>query len=108
MMRVISLVTVLFLPGTFISVSLDQAIPTSGAELTKPQTLMSTDIVSFKDQQKGLTGGVSSSGAIKLYLVLTLPLTAVTLVGWYAAYLYFNKDRKDHLKSIFARSVSPV
>lgn len=69
---------------------------------------MSTDIVRFQNEQKNLTGGVSSSGAIKLYLVLTLPLTAVTLVGWYAAYLYFNKDRKDRLKSIFAGSVCPV
>lgn len=60
---------------------------------------MSTDIVKFPDGRKGLTNGVSSSGAIQLYLLLTLPLTALTLVGWYYAYLYVNKDRVKNLVS---------
>jgi hypothetical protein len=54
---------------------------------------MSTDIVRFPDGQVGISNGIVSKGAIALYLALTLPLLAFTLVAWYVFYLYVNRDR---------------
>lgn len=53
---------------------------------------MSTDIVKFPNGRKGLGNGVVSEGAIALYLLLTIPLMAFTLIAWYLFYLYVNRE----------------
>ncbi|KAH7123564.1 hypothetical protein B0J11DRAFT_435355 [Dendryphion nanum] len=72
-MRIITLVTLFFLPGTFIS------------------TIMSTDIVRF---EQGSDKNVSY-GALTLYLTITLPLMVVTFAGWYAVYWWANVKNKS-------------
>lgn len=67
-MRVITSVTLFFLPATFIA------------------TFMSTDILKFDQgtenfQLKGL----------KIYLALALPMTAVTFLAWYVIYIFAKK-----------------
>lgn len=83
MMRVIAVLTILFLPGTFISVS-QQALWTASAN--KSQTLMSTDIVKHDPDTRNLIIGRFSPGALWLYIALTLPLTTVTMLAYVAVY----------------------
>merc|ERR1711939_1159859 len=66
-MRIITLVTLFFLPGTFIS------------------TLMSTDIVRFDHSKE-----MFSMAALKLFLAISLPMMFLTFVAWYAVYWYVN------------------
>ncbi|PVH83609.1 hypothetical protein DL98DRAFT_569681 [Cadophora sp. DSE1049] len=63
--RIITLVTLVYLPGTFIS------------------TLMSTDIVKFQSDTR-----MFQQGALQLYLALTIPFTVVTFLVWYGMYLW--------------------
>ncbi len=71
LMRIITVVTVFFLPATFVS------------------TLMSTDIVSFTPFDSSITSGDLSAGALKLFLCLSFSLMAATLVAgfglWWGA-----------------------
>lgn len=71
-MRIITLVTLFFLPGTFIS------------------TLMSTDIVRFPSNQMAF-----SSAATKTYVAITLPVMFLTFLS---AYIYYRcVKRTDNL-----------
>lgn len=56
---------------------------------------MSTDIVHFPDANAGPFESLFSLGALQLYLLISLPLVVVTLVGWYVFYLWEirQKDR---------------
>lgn len=79
-MKVITLVTLFFLPGTFIS------------------TLMSTDIF-----QSDYTGHVRSDpyarlNPIQIYLALSLPLTVVTLLFWAAFHFWEMRREKEKKK----------
>ena len=47
---------------------------------------MSTDIVRFPNTNAGPFEGFFSRGALKLYLLISLPLVVITLVGWYGFY----------------------
>ncbi|KAL9108231.1 MAG: hypothetical protein Q9227_006969 [Pyrenula ochraceoflavens] len=60
LMRIITVVTVFFLPPTFVS------------------TLMSTDIVKYDPKNASITAGGASLGAVKLFLTLTFSLMIVT------------------------------
>ncbi|KAF1810985.1 hypothetical protein P152DRAFT_483320 [Eremomyces bilateralis CBS 781.70] len=78
-MRIITIVTLFFLPGTFIS------------------TLMSTDIIRFPTSESGVERRSYSSPALCLYLELALPVTAVTLFGAWQYSRRLNKlsERKQ-------------
>ena len=78
-MKIITVVTLLFLPGTFISVSL--SILYLKSHLTK-QTLMSTPMVSFPTAKPGFSLKNIRIGALELFLALALPLLVGTFVGW--------------------------
>ncbi|KAL8793423.1 MAG: hypothetical protein Q9195_004009 [Heterodermia aff. obscurata] len=77
-MRIITFVTLCFLPGTFISVG---------------WTLMSTDIVHFPNTDAGPFESLFSRGALELYLLISLPLVVITLAGWYVFYLWEIRQR---------------
>jgi len=83
-MRIITLVTLFFLPGTFIS------------------TIMSTDIVKFEINSDGQSREIFQAGALQLFITICFPLMAVTFVAWYGVYWWVN--RKDERK----RSKSPM
>ncbi|KAK5720387.1 hypothetical protein LTR17_015024 [Elasticomyces elasticus] len=76
-MRIITLVTLFFLPGTFIS------------------TLMSTPIVSFAPGSSSTSDSNISTGALGFYVAVSLPLVILTFLSWYAVYWWENrKERK--------------
>lgn len=68
LMRIITVVTVFFLPATFVS------------------TLMSTDIVHFESQNSGMTSGKASLGAVKLFLCLSFSLMFATFGAGFGLY----------------------
>lgn len=82
-MRIITVVTLLFLPATFVS------------------TVFSTPMVNF--QQSGSDSGVQNSGgpsvgeadaALHTWLKISLPLTAATCIIAYAVYSRTKKHRQ--------------
>lgn len=70
-MKIITLVTLFFLPGTFIS------------------TIMSTDIIKFDNNAKEYQWG-----ALNLYMAVTVPFMVVTFGTWYALYLWAARKEK--------------
>jgi len=87
-MRIITVVTLVYLPATFVS------------------TFFSTDIVKYQNQNGGgssgsqdqSSGGASFSNiALIRWLQVTLPLTFLTLTIGYAGYKHANKSRKKSI-----------
>ncbi|KAK2794546.1 hypothetical protein FQN52_008127 [Onygenales sp. PD_12] len=70
-MRIVTVVTLVFLPGTFTS------------------TLMSTDIIRFENNRRAYSGQ-----ALSLYLSITFPLTILTLLCAFG-YSYLRRGRKS-------------
>jgi hypothetical protein len=95
-MRIITLVTLFFLPGTFISVSQRLRRGSCFSVLTADlQTLMSTDIVQYDHSKE-----IFSMAALKMFLAISLPMMFLTFVAWYAVYWYVNnRERVQKLKS---------
>lgn len=100
-MRVITLVTLFFLPGTFISVSdmflvykLVSSCPSSIKIHAKrtPQTVMRTDIVTWQTTQESRQ--VFQLGALKLYLAITIPMMAATFTAWWVVYWCMNRRQE--------------
>ncbi|CAG8948908.1 hypothetical protein HYFRA_00002034 [Hymenoscyphus fraxineus] len=75
-MRIITLVTLFFLPGTFIS------------------TIMSTDIIKFEDSEKKF-----ELGALQLYLYITVPLMAITFAAWWVVYIFIDRRQGSNFHS---------
>ncbi|KAF2864733.1 hypothetical protein BDV95DRAFT_290014 [Massariosphaeria phaeospora] len=78
-MRIVTIVTLLYLPATFVS------------------TFFGTDIIKYQDQRDG--GGIPGEGtfapvAMKRWLQVTLPLTALTLCAAWATYRYTDTSRQ--------------
>ena len=94
-MRIITLVTLFFLPGTFISVR--RRLSFQGI-LTTMQTLMSTDI--FVTTDTGQFGNTVQLGALRLYIAISLPLVVVTMLGWYGVYWWENRKEKLTMRGI--------
>lgn len=89
-MRIITLVTLFFLPGTFISVSwLRGGKPEVVESYPDLQTLMSTDIVRFDRSIK-----IFSPPALNLFLAISLPLMFFTFVAWYLVYWWVDNTKK--------------
>ncbi|MCJ1261432.1 hypothetical protein MMC22_001296 [Lobaria immixta] len=78
-MKVITLVTLFFLPGTFIS------------------SLMSTDVFQSHDAGPKEPSPHAHLNPLQLYLVLSLPLTVVTLLFW-AGFHFHEKQKERHHK----------
>ncbi|KFY93297.1 hypothetical protein V500_03784 [Pseudogymnoascus sp. VKM F-4518 (FW-2643)] len=70
-MKIITLVTLFFLPGTFIS------------------TIMSTDIIQFKNNVEDY-----SSGALKWFAMVTVPFIVATFVTWYGFYWWARRKER--------------
>ena len=54
---------------------------------------MSTDIVHFPKTDAGPFESLFSLGALELYLLISLPLVVITLVGWYVFYHWEIRQR---------------
>ncbi|EXJ92076.1 hypothetical protein A1O3_00626 [Capronia epimyces CBS 606.96] len=73
LMRIITVVTVFFLPATFVS------------------TLMSTDIVNFKTTDSNINSGSTSLGAVKLFLCLSFSLMVATFSSGFGLYWWASR-----------------
>ena len=82
-MRIITIVTLIYLPATFASVRGYERLQDD--QLTKLQTFFSTDVVKYQAQD---AGGSFSKEALYRWLQVTLPLSALTLGIGYAWYRY--------------------
>jgi len=76
-MRIITVVTLIFLPATFVS------------------TFFSTDVVKYQNQNNGggLAGSFSQTAMLR-WLEVALPLTVVTLIVGYICFRWADKHRK--------------
>jgi len=86
-MKIITLVTLFFLLGTFISVCLFSppliSVRARFNEIANLkylliQTIMSTDIIQFQNNAKEY-----QSGALYWYIMITIPFMVVTFATWY-------------------------
>ncbi|KAJ4379240.1 hypothetical protein N0V86_005285 [Didymella sp. IMI 355093] len=89
-MRIITIVTLIFLPATFVSVSPRLGLSMKTLLIWR-QTFFSTDIVKYQGQDEN---GTFSKTAMFRWLQVTLPLSALTLGVGYAWYLYQTKKSK--------------
>lgn len=84
-MRIITLVTLFFLPGTFVSVSNQKWLEFAVTD-DSLQTLMSTDIIKWQTPTPEGSEKVVSRGAIEIFVAITLPfmfLTFSAAIGFY-------------------------
>jgi len=121
-MRIVTVVTLIYLPATFVSVSLLYYLP-PWRPLSLVKTFFSTDVVKYQNQGGGSGNSTDTSGtstgpylgsfsqiALIRWIEVTVPLTVLTLViGWFffklsdkkrkrAGYLPFNNmDSKASL-----------
>lgn len=104
-MRIITLVTLFFLPGTFISVSNGQQYNGKFTLTVCPyQTIMSTDILKFQDNVK-----LFQQGALYMYLAITLPIMALTFGAWYSLHLWSSwKDEREAKREADPRRSSNI
>lgn len=87
LMRIVTLVTLLYLPATFVSVGLKALF--YGICSDSLQTFFSTDVVKYQDQDQNARGYETasfSSLALKRWLQVTIPLTFLTLFGAWLTY----------------------
>jgi Mg2+ and Co2+ transporter CorA len=85
-MKIITLVTLFFLPGTFISVS-QHSHETARNILIIKQTLMSTDIIRYKTTAPAAKDGMLFSWpALHLFLAITIPAMILTFIAWGGIY----------------------
>jgi hypothetical protein len=109
-MRIITLVTLFFLPGTFISVGSYLLLFAKESSfrpffcnpmLTDSQTIMSTDIVKFEGENGGPGPKVFQSDALKLYVYISIPLMVATFAAWGIIYkLESWKAEKKRIKAL--------
>lgn len=92
-MRIITLITLIFLPGTFVSVSCFSGLAYVSILLTRRQTIMSTDIVTWDTNSLNQQEETVFTGAVKFFLILTLPLIFATFAAW--AGFYWSEKRKE-------------
>ncbi|KAL9632727.1 MAG: hypothetical protein Q9164_005135 [Protoblastenia rupestris] len=83
-MKIITLVTLFFLPGTFISVGRIFSL-----------TLMSTDVFQTNNDSREGPDPYAGLTPLQLYLASSLPLTTVTLLFWAAFHLYERQKEKE-------------
>ena len=62
------------------------------------QTLMSTDI--FKATNTGKFGNTVELGALRMYVMISLPLVVITLLAWYGVYWWETRKEKLQMKRI--------
>ena len=82
-MRTISLVTMAFLPATFVSVSDESEAKDPFTELATFQTIFSMSFFSFSPNSRSNGQVWTVSDKIWIYWVFAGPLTVATLILWF-------------------------
>jgi hypothetical protein len=95
-MRIITLVTLFFLPATFIAVCV--GIHSQWFPLRQQQSFMNTSVVQWKsDVKTGETKQILEWLALRFFLYTVGPLTFSTFCAWYA--VYWSVDREERRRS---------
>lgn len=107
-MHVITVFTLIFLPGTFVCVRIRHYCPpTTTVSLTYPlKTLFSAEIMDFDGGN-----GTTKIGdwkvrwpALKLFLAVCIPLMAITLSAWCITYMAVRRQHKADASALKAQS----
>jgi hypothetical protein len=109
-MHVITIFTLIFLPGTFVSVRyglpfLKDSVSTA---LTSCQTIFSSGILAFDDDNGDAYGAQMGDwqirwSALKLFFAVCVPLMVVTILSWLGAYCHARHSRKKRQLSVEAQ-----
>ncbi|KAI2464094.1 hypothetical protein F4781DRAFT_439936 [Annulohypoxylon bovei var. microspora] len=96
-MHVITIFTLIFLPGTFLAVSLLHLLYTIKA-LINQQTFFSSGILRWHDEEDELANSTYSwtteQDRLLLYLKIFIPMTVLIIMGWLVMYLK-SKDKSS-------------
>lgn len=98
-MHMITIFTLLFLPGTFLAVSLLRLLYTV-TSLMNRQTFFSSGILRWYDEEDELANSTYSwtteRDRLLLYLEILIPMTALIIIGWLVL-CFMSKDKdKDN------------
>ena len=91
-MHVITIFTLIFLPGTFIAVW-TRILPLYSDFLTRGQTLFSSGVFHWDDDGSLGSDWVIRKNALKLFFSVSLPMMAIILSAWSLLYLYMRRKR---------------
>lgn len=61
---------------------------------------MSTDIIRYQTNKEGSSVKVVQSGALRLFLAITLPMMVITFAAWYIVYWWVHNREKRRTKEI--------
>ncbi|RYP87656.1 hypothetical protein DL770_004735 [Monosporascus sp. CRB-9-2] len=95
-MHVITIFTLIFLPGTFLAVRLAAPRLFSDlctAALTSWQTFFSSGVLNWNDEGLLDSDWVLRSEALKLFLFICVPLMIVIIAGWSLMYIVVRRKR---------------
>ena len=92
-MRIVTIVTLLYLPATFVSVSPPCKHRKSKLIGVLWQTFFSTDVVKYQDSNDSPNSGTFSGVALTRWLQVTLPLTITTISGAWLTFKYAERTR---------------
>lgn len=91
-MHVITFLTMIFLPGTFLGVRLmTSRLKSSSGSLTSDQTFFSTPVLDGEGQAWSINYNL-----LWLFLEICGPMMVIILVGWYRYMLWFKRNRMEH------------
>ncbi|KAI0900158.1 hypothetical protein F4806DRAFT_280206 [Annulohypoxylon nitens] len=96
-MHVITIFTLIFLPGTFIAVwtKYPRLYPHL---LTSTQTLFSSGVFNWNDDGKLGSDWVIRRSALRLFFSVSLPMMVIILSAWSVLYFYMRRKRQQEEK----------
>jgi hypothetical protein len=100
--RIITVLTLIYLPATFVSVSIKIA-SSSRTWLTNPKSFFSTDVIKYQNQNQGSSqdprDSYSSFSKLAMFrwLQVALPLTAITLLLGWLGYKWTERRQREKL-----------
>lgn len=96
-MHVITIFTLIFLPGTFIAVwtKYPRLYPHL---LTSTQTLFSSGVFDWNDDGKLGSDWVVRRSALRLFFSVSLPMMVIILSAWSVLYFYMRRKRQQEEK----------
>jgi hypothetical protein len=112
-MRIITVVTLVFLPATFVSVSRKNGLLIICFLTDVAQTFFGTDIIKYQNQSNGSSNdapigpymGSFSAVALCRWLQLTIPLTVLTIgLGYY----FFRRAKRSAERKLAKRGLLPL
>lgn len=114
-MHIVTIFTLIFLPGTFLAVSLlalcwphhQRGFPTAEA-LTSPQTFFSSGILHWDDGGAlGYDWKLRKDG-MKLFFAISFPMMALILAGWFALYLRARRKGGKRIQDAVAATLPSI